>query len=571
MKKCSKLLTALSLAAIFCGEIHAEGQWAVTAVPFKIKGEQAVNNVKLTWDILDGAQSYRILRNGEPVGETTSVVFDDYELPVGETFTYAVEACGNEGTLARSETGATTFVCTGECALYDNLNGKYLKKPIDNNPSGFKIGKKYYKYSMNSTTVDKVKSWKLTETVSKDGREDWSQPRVVAEYSGVNFEGNTFKYNPVTKKVVFISHYEDSDGYTAAKIFLAEITPGGGLKVGTSERPLGFESRDQSVFIDSDNTAYLLSATNNNNDINIYLLDKTWTHPIELCNTICKGAHRETPYIVKKDGAYYFFSSKASGWYPSQTMYCSATDLRGEWTPLRTLGSNSTFDAQFNRIQTWDNVAACWSYHWGAQRKYKTPAGNFPRVTILAFNGGTATMSYFRYVEFNDKYGVIPVQNGRILSLAKPVECPVKGSDGVGASCINDGAMCESHPYFKKSSSAEFGRPYMFTLDLQDDCQLSEINLATRLVNGSECAYKYTIEGSADNKNYELLHDGRMSWDVGFQILEVDNKKPYRYLRLRVYDVVAVKNGSSQLWADGVYELSAYGSPNKGGMTAQNN
>lgn len=178
-------------------------------------------------------------------------------------------------------------------------------------------------------------------------------------------EGNAFRYNPKTGKVVLSSHYEDENGYTAAKIYLAQITPKGKLEVGTMERPLGHDSRDQSLFIDDDNTAYLLSATNTNSDINIYKLDASWTKPVELVNTICKGLHRETPAIIKKDGEYYFFSSKASGWYPSQTMYTSTTDLAGEWTPIREIGNNTTFDAQFNRISKVGTTYGVWSYHWG--------------------------------------------------------------------------------------------------------------------------------------------------------------------------------------------------------------
>lgn len=40
----------------------------------------------------------------------------------------------------------------------------------------------------------------------------------------------------------------------------------------------------------------------------------------------------------------------------------------------------------------------------------------------------------------------------------------------------------------------------MFTIDMQKEAVISEINLSTRLVNGSEAAYKYTIEGSRDGK-----------------------------------------------------------------------
>lgn len=557
-----KILTALALIAIPL-MAFANEQAAVTAIPFKIKGGNDVNNVKLIWDKDPEAQSYQIYRDDKQIAETNSMMFDDYDLPVGKSFSYRVDAIGTNGyKKSYYPVTASTFQPTGVSEVYDNLDGKYLTQSDVKKPQGFKVNGKYYKYSIGRTDKgDKDAGWIVKEEVSDNGIDSWSEPRTVYRHKGCNFEGNAFHFNPITGKVILSSHYEDEGGYNAAKIFLAEITPGGNLVVGTAERPLGCDSRDQALFIDDDNTAYLLSATNMNQDINIYRLDEKWTKPVELCNTICRGAHRETPYITKVDREYYFFSSKASGWYPSQTKYCSASDLKGEWSPLKEIGNNTTFDAQFNRIRNWKDVSACWSYHWGAQRKYKTPAGNFPRVTILAFNNGTATMAYFRYVEFNDEHGVIPVQNGKNMTLGKPVTAQVKGSNGIRPSCITDGAMCESSDFFKKSSSSEFGKPYVLTVDMGDNSAISEINFATRLVNGSECAYKYTIEGSQDNKRFDMLADGRNNQGVGFQIHDIASDTPYRYLRLRVYDIVSVHKGSSQNWADGIYELTAYGNP----------
>lgn len=559
-------IAASIVALVGCFNLASAEEWAVTSIPFKIKGEQTVNNVKLSWEKLPEADSYKVYRDGQPIAEVYSVVYDDYNLPVDSEHTYHVEALSSGNVVKKAiPTTTKTFACNTESELYDNFDGKYLNKTDAKKTSGFKIGNAYYQYSIarEDREIDggKVNGWSVTEKKSTDGITNWSNPREVVFYPKVNMEGNAFNYNPVTGKVVLSSHLEDEGGYNAAKIFLAQITPGGGIEVGTAERPLGHDSRDQSLFIDTDNTAYLLSATNTNQDINIYRLDESWTKPVALVNTICKGAHRETPYIIKVDGEYYFFSSKASGWYPSQTKYCSASDLGGEWSELKEIGNSCTFDAQFNRIKNWENTAACWSYHWGAQREHKTPAGNFPRVTVLAFNNGVATMAYFRYVEFNDEYGVIPVQNGRILSLNCPVTSAVNGTNGVKAQCINDGAMCESSEYFKKSASSALGKPYMLTLDLQNDANLSEINFATRLVNGSECAYHYTIEGSTDNKKFDMLVDGRTNWGVGFQIHDLAAENPYRYIRLRVYDVVSVRKGNSQQWADGIYELTAYGTP----------
>lgn len=541
--------------------------WAVTATAFKLVGEKEVRNVKLNWMQRKDTDLYKIYRDGNLIGETKGGTFDDYSLPVGKSFTYYIEAFNNGQKIATAASQkATTFMPTHEGRVYDNLNGKYITKISSNKPQGIKIGDLYFSYKIDNTEKEidgqKIKGWLVTESYSNTGLNgSWSTPRELAFYPNVKMEGNAFRYNPKTGKVVLSSHYEDENGYTAAKIYLAQITPKGKLEVGTMERPLGHDSRDQSLFIDDDNTAYLLSATNTNKDINIYKLDASWTKPVELVNTICKGLHRETPAIIKKDGEYYFFSSKASGWYPSQTMYTSTTDLAGEWTPMREIGNNTTFDAQFNRISKVGTTYGVWSYHWGAQRKYKTPDGNFPRISIAAFNKGYASMDYYRYLEFNDDYGIIPVQNGKNLTLNVPVTSAVSGAKGVKADCITDGASLDSSTYFQKSSNATIGTPYMFTIDMQKKARISEINLSTRLVNGSEAAYKYTIEGSPDGKSYKMLVDGRTNWQVGFLILNVEDPTAYRYLRLRIYGVVNIHKGNSAMWADGIYEFAAFGTP----------
>lgn len=554
------VMLALTASGSDC---HADIGWEITAIPFKLKGEPDVNNVKLMWSKAPHAAAYRIYRDNDLIGEVRGVVFDDYGLPVGAKISYRVEAISENGDgIDSSATVAETFTPIGESRIYDNYDGRYLSGPQDAKPRGFLIDGRYYRYDLRRMKEQGVApKWIITESISTDGLSGWSTPRIVFTKPDCKFEGNAFNYNPNTGKVVISSHYEDGKGYEAAKIFLAEITPGGEIRIGTADRPLGYDSRDQSLFIDSDNTAYLLSATNMNQDINIYRLDESWTHPVELCNTICKGERRETPFITKVDGKYFFFSSEASGWYPSQTKYCSASDISGEWTPLREIGNNTTFDAQFNGIKNIKDIWGCWSYHWGAQRRYKTPGGNFPRITVLSFNNGTACMSYFRYVEFNNIHGLIPVQNGRNISLHKQVSTEAPESEKIDPNWLTDGDMCQSSDYFKNDMALTSGLPYVLVVDLADKARLSEINLSTRLVNGSECCYKYTIEGSADNESYEMLVDARDNHGVGFQIHDVDSDTAYRYLRLQVYDVISVHRDNSQAWADGIYELTAFGTP----------
>lgn len=59
-------------------------------------------------------------------------------------------------------------------------------------------------------------------------------------------------------------------------------------------------------------------------------------------------------------------------------------------------------------------------------------------------------MDYYRYLEFNDNYGIIPVQNGKNLTLNVPVTSAVPGAKGVKADCITDGASLDSSTYFQK-------------------------------------------------------------------------------------------------------------------------
>ena len=542
----------------------APNDWAVTAIPFKLYGERQVNHVKINWQPLKGIQSYKVYRNGQLIGETQGNTYDDYDLKTDQTYTYRIDAYREHQKTASSATQETrTFTYSGETALYDNRNGRHLRTTPDK-PSGFKIGKTYFSYRLHRTHKNlngkEENGWLLSESESKTGLKDsWSKPREIAFYPDVNFEGIGFHYNKKTRKVVLSAHYEDQGGYTAAKIFLAQITPKGGIEVGTMERPLGYDSRDQSLFVDDDGSGYLLSATNMNSDINIYKLDETWTKPIELVNTICKGQHRETPSIIKKDGEYYFFSSKASGWYPSQAMYASAENLGGVWTSLREIGNNSTFGAQFNNIQrrgTNHETFGVWSYHWGAQYHHKDPDGNFPRISVAKFNKGYASMDYYRYIEFHDSYGIVPVQNGRNLTLNAPVSTTTVGANPHTASCIPDGADMNSSVYFQNSTY-----PYVLTIDMQKKAKISELNLSTKLVNGSETAYKYTIEGSVDGEHFQTLVDGTDNWQVGFQILPVTDSSVYRYLRLTVLRIINVHNNNPATWADGVYELTAYGMP----------
>ena len=257
-------LCSLSLQPAFATqskEVITTDIWAATATVFKLVGEKAVNNVKLNWMQREDADLYKIYRDGNCIGEAKGNTYDDYNLKADKTFTYHVEAFKEGKKIATSASQqATTFTPSGETKIYDNLNGKYITKESIKKPQGIKIGDLYFSYKMENVEKEidgqTLKGWLATESFSPTGLDgSWSASRELAFYPNVKFEGIAFRYNAQTGKVVLSAHYEDQSGYVAAKIYLAQITPKGELEVGTMERPLGHESRDQSLFIDDDGTA----------------------------------------------------------------------------------------------------------------------------------------------------------------------------------------------------------------------------------------------------------------------------------------------------------------------------
>ncbi len=77
-----------------------------------------------------------------------------------------------------------------------------------------------------------------------------------------------------------------------------------------------------------------------------------------------QGVAQRLQPLSKKRGRVLFLQFKGFGMVSSQTVYTS-TNLGGEWTLMREIGNNSTFDAQFNRISMVGTSCGVWSYHWG--------------------------------------------------------------------------------------------------------------------------------------------------------------------------------------------------------------
>jgi hypothetical protein len=202
-------------------------------------------------------------------------------------------------------------------------------------------------------------------------------------------------YNVRTRTYVMYLHI-DNTNYSEAKVGVATSKfVDHGYSYQGSYNPLGNESRDMTVFQDTDGTAYLIYATKNNYDLNIdklspdYLTDTdtVYTFPIRW----------EAPGMIKVKGRYYLIDSSPTGWAPNANVYVSATSLSGPWSAPASLAPNSpnTYDSQDAYILPVSGLFGT-TYIYMGDRWDPTALGNSRYIWLpLTFSGTNISISYY--------------------------------------------------------------------------------------------------------------------------------------------------------------------------------
>lgn len=153
-------------------------------------------------------------------------------------------------------------------------------------------------------------------------------------------------YNASTHRFVMWLHWEGRN-YAEAKagVFSSDAVDGP-YTFHSAFQPNGNMSRDDTLFVDDDGTAYFISAANENADLMVYELSADYLTVERQVIKLFAGQKREAPALFKANAVYYLITSGATGWEPNQAMYATATSLAGPWSELHKLGNASTFDSQ---------------------------------------------------------------------------------------------------------------------------------------------------------------------------------------------------------------------------------
>ncbi|KAI5115555.1 hypothetical protein M0805_001884, partial [Coniferiporia weirii] len=134
--------------------------------------------------------------------------------------------------------------------------------------------------------------------------------------------------------------HSDTSSYGAAMVGVATAdTPCGPYTYKGSWQPLGADSRDMGLF--QDKSAYLLYASDNNQDFKISLLDSNYYNVTSVVSQL-DGATLEAPGIVKRDNVYYLIASHTSGWSPNPNKIFSSSSLSGPWSSQADIAPEDT-------------------------------------------------------------------------------------------------------------------------------------------------------------------------------------------------------------------------------------
>lgn len=256
------MYTLVVISAFLATAITA--QRGLTAQRFSIGSSGSANNVKLAWDVAGSTiNNYTVQRKSgsaaySSIGSTAGNTFDDYGLAVGTNYTYQVTSASAKS----NEASAQPFnVPSSGYSTYSNTQTSTATRR-----SRIYASKVYYQY----TYVDDGNGHFHIQQETSDAGYTFSDPKTVLTSDTVcadlqnktcKLERTAFALNPTTGNVVMWAHFENAQDYSLGQVASAHAKPGSNFTFDGHEQPLGHDSRDLGFFADTDNSAYLISAT----------------------------------------------------------------------------------------------------------------------------------------------------------------------------------------------------------------------------------------------------------------------------------------------------------------------
>ncbi|MBO3750603.1 RICIN domain-containing protein [Streptosporangiaceae bacterium NEAU-GS5] len=258
-----------------------------------------------------------------------------------------------------------------------------------------KVGTFFYWFGENrnaDNTFRAVSVWRSSDLRNWEFRANVLTQSSAAELQRANIERPKVIFNASTGQYVMWMHKENGSDYGEARAAVAvSSTVDGSYTYLGSSRPLGFMSRDITLFRDDNGTAYMISAANENADLHVYRLTADYTQVAARVQRLWPASWREAPAMFKRGSVYFLLTSAATGWAPNQQKYATASSVEGTWSGLSNVGDSTAFGSQTAFVLPVGNaylyLGDRWAGAWGGpvnDSRYVWLPLQFPTATTMS-------------------------------------------------------------------------------------------------------------------------------------------------------------------------------------------
>lgn len=161
-------------------------------------------------------------------------------------------------------------------------------------------------------------------------------------------------YNKKTNKFVLWMHVDNREYSYAGVAVAVSDKPTGPFTYVREMQPNRQDSRDMTVFVDDDETAYLVHSSNWNKTTDIARLTEDYLNVDGYYMSVLIDQEREAHCMIHEQGMYYLISSGCTGWNYNSALYAESPYLFGKWklidNPCEGVGYRDTFGGQSTYI-----------------------------------------------------------------------------------------------------------------------------------------------------------------------------------------------------------------------------
>ncbi len=248
---------------------------------------------------------------------------------------------------------------------------------------------------------------------SSKNLQDWHYEGLALDVRKNQLKGSLFRpenvcerpkviYNKKTGKFVMWYHLDTPDyGYAGVGIAVAD-KPIGPFSMIKEMRPNRQDCRDMTLFIDQDQTAYLLHSSNWNKTLDISRLTEDYQDVDGFYVSVMIDQEREAPAIIKEQDMYYMVTSGCTGWNYNSALYATSPYLLGKWklidNPCEGDGYRETFKGQSTYLFRVGEQIYLMLDHWKPRNLQESGYSILP-VTI---ENGKMTVHWTEYFQIQN-------------------------------------------------------------------------------------------------------------------------------------------------------------------------